>query len=128
MGLAVDDLCSFQVCGLQHDEERAAVDLDLGPLVCMVCVFDREFMQTELFLDLAQQRVVRLVQPEPDERIRLLDDFADVVNGDVAKALAIAVGDTVDDARHAAFAPFATRQSARRLRIVIGLGCCAVHG
>ena len=63
-------------------------------------IFDREFVQAELFLDLSQQRVVRLVQPEPYEGLGLRDDFADVVDGDVAQALAIPIGNAVHDGCH----------------------------
>jgi hypothetical protein len=61
---------------------------------------DGEFMQAELFLDLQQQRVIRLVQPEPDKGPGLLDNVTDLVDANVTQPLAIPVGDAVNDAGH----------------------------
>ena len=57
--------------GLHDDEQRIAVGLDLRALVRVVRILDREFVQTEFLLQLFQQRLVRLEQPDPDEGVRL---------------------------------------------------------
>ena len=56
--------------------------LDLGPLVGAVRVLDRQVVEAELLLDLAQQLLARLVQPDPDEPVGLLEDLADLLDLD----------------------------------------------
>jgi hypothetical protein len=57
----------LQLSRLQHDEQRVAVNLDLGALVGVVSVLNGQIMQTEGLLDLPLYRVVRLMQSEPHE-------------------------------------------------------------
>ena len=86
MGLAELDLAVHFLRGVQDDEQRIAVDLDLRALVRVVRVLDREVVQAELLLQLLEQRLVGLVQSDPDEGVRLLEDVADLVERDFAAA------------------------------------------
>lgn len=63
----------LQLSRLQHDEQRVAVNLDLGALVGVVSVLNSQIMQTEGPLDLPLYRVVRLMQSEPHEGAGLID-------------------------------------------------------
>lgn len=62
MRLAIDDLALLQLCRLQHEEQGFTVGLDLGSLAGFARVFDGKLMETELFLNPQQQRVIRLLQ------------------------------------------------------------------
>ncbi len=84
----------------QDDEERVAVALELGPLMGAVGVFDREVVQAELLLDLPEQRFARLVEPDPEEPVRLLEDLADVLDLDVGDPPAGGVGGAINDRAH----------------------------
>ena len=109
VGLAVLDLAGLPLRGAQHDEQGIAVDLELGALMRVVGVLDREVVQPEPALHPAQQLLARLVQAEPDEAVgaRVIaarDEVEggrgivlDVDVGDPAPAL---VGGTVDDHAH----------------------------
>lgn len=95
--LAEGQLAGDQLRGLYHDEQRVAVGLDLGALVGVVGILDGEVVQVELFLQLFQQRFVRLVQADPDEAVVLGQHVADRVQRDIADTAAVAVvGDAVD--------------------------------
>ena len=100
MRLAIDDLALLQLGRLQHDEQRVAVSFNLGTLVRIARVFDRELVKVEFFLDLQQHRVVRLVQAKPDECVWLLDDLADIVDRNVPQSNAIFVGYAIDNHGH----------------------------
>ena len=84
--------------GAKDDEERVAVHLDLGPLVGAVSVLDRQVVEAELRLHPAQQLLARLVEPDPDEAIGLLEDLADLLDVDALVPLAIGIGHAIDDA------------------------------
>ena len=57
-----------QLGGAQHHEQGVLVLLQLGALVGPVGVLDGQVVQAELALHHPQQGLVRLVQPDPDER------------------------------------------------------------
>ena len=48
-----------------------------------VSVLDREVVEAELLLDPAEQLLARLVEPDPDEAIGLLEGLADLLDVDV---------------------------------------------
>jgi hypothetical protein len=52
-------------------------------------VLDREVVEAELHLHLAKKRLVRLEEPNPDERVRAHDDVADVVQRNIADPPAV---------------------------------------
>src|SRR4030095_15832721 len=103
-----------EVGGAQHDEERFAVALELGPLVRAGGVLDREVVERELLLDLGEQLRVRLVEPDPDEPVRLLEDLADVLDRDLADPQASRVRRTIDHALHARASPASVARLANR--------------
>ena len=71
--------------GLQHREDAAFVRLDLGPLVALDRVLDRERVQRQLVVDRVELRVGRVLEPDPDEpvaqRPQLLQLVAEVTAG-----------------------------------------------
>ena len=71
VGLAERDVIALELGGPQHHEQRIAVELELGPLMGVQRVLDRQRVQVELGLDLPQLRLVRLVKADPDEVTRL---------------------------------------------------------
>jgi hypothetical protein len=91
VGLAELDLAVHFLRRVQRDEQRLAVGLDLRPLVRVVRVLDREIVQAELLLQLHQQLLARLVQPDPEERVRLLQHVRDLLELDRRHALALRV-------------------------------------
>ena len=58
--------------GAQHDEQRVAVALELGPLVGDDRVLDRELVQAELLGDRQELRLGRPEQPDPGHRAGLV--------------------------------------------------------
>jgi hypothetical protein len=53
--------------GLEHHEQGVVVAFQLGPLVGVHGVLDREFVQSERGGDALDLLAVRLVQADPDE-------------------------------------------------------------
>ena len=103
MGFAELDLATDELRRVQDDEQRITIDLDLRTLMRMVRVFHGEVVQPELFLQLVEQFLVRLMQANPDEVSRLLQRVADLVQIDVGQTRAIAaISDAIDDHRRLA--------------------------
>ena len=63
--------------GLEHDEERVTVKLELGALVGVDRVLDRERVQRELLPDRVELLLGRFVEADPGEDVR----FAAGVHG-----------------------------------------------
>ena len=99
VGLAEGDppLLPVRLRGAERDEERVAVALELGPLVGQVGVLDGEVVQPELGLHLLEERLVGLVEADPDEAVVLLEDLADVLERDIRHPAALRVGGARDD-------------------------------
>ena len=55
--------------GLEHDEERIAVVLELWALVRLQRILDRELVQVELRADSLELLDGRLDEADPDERV-----------------------------------------------------------
>src|SRR5262249_44838962 len=101
VGFTEADLALNALGGAQDYEERVAVLLELRPLMRGVRVLDGQVVEVELLLHLAQQLLVGLVDPDPDELTRELEDLADVLDVDLAEPLAVAgIRDAVDEPFH----------------------------
>src|SRR3546814_13796100 len=88
------DVCSSD---LQHDEQRIAVDLNLGPLMGMVRIFHRQFVQAEFVLQGLPQWFVGLQCADPDQALAVgSQGFTDVIECDVLAFAGTAVGEAVD--------------------------------
>jgi hypothetical protein len=61
-------------------------------------IFDGKIVQTELMLNQAEDVLVRLEQPDPDEPVVAAEGFADVRERQIGDAPSVGVGRTVDDA------------------------------
>ena len=59
-----------EVQRLEHHEQALVVDVELGPLVGVHRVLDRERVRGEIQREVVELVVGRLVQPEPDEAAR----------------------------------------------------------
>jgi hypothetical protein len=81
----------------QYDKERLAVLFDLGSLMSVSCVFNSEFMQTELFLERIQLRRQWLSDRNPHETVRTFYIFADVFERDVSQLHTPLIRNTVDE-------------------------------
>lgn len=100
MGFAEGNFAVHRLRRVQHDEQRFAVGFDLGPLVRVVGVLDRQLVQAELLLQLAQQRFIGLMRTDPDEALRRIGKrIADGFQIDIAARTLAAVGDAVDQHR-----------------------------
>ena len=77
--LADLQLLARHLDGVQHGEQRVAVLLDLGPLVAVVRVLDRQLVQVELVLHLGELGGVGVAQRHPDEAVRAADVGLDLV-------------------------------------------------
>jgi len=98
MGFAEGDPAIDKLSRAGDDEQGIAILLDLGPLVRMLGVFDRQFMQMELCLDAQQQLAIGFEQPDPDDMARFPRPFAGLFDRDVGYALAGGVDARGDDA------------------------------
>ena len=97
VGLAKTDMAVDGLRGVDGDEQRVAVRLDLGPLVRVVRILDREIVQAEFLLQLAQDAFSGLVQADPDETAVVDGEYvADRVEGNVATTAAASIGGTGD--------------------------------
>ena len=72
MGLAELAVAIDLLRGVKDDEQGIAVELDLRPLVRVLCVFDRKGVEVEFLLHLLEQRLVGLMHPDPNEGLRLV--------------------------------------------------------
>ena len=72
----------------RHDEQRAAVLLQLGVLMGLSGVFDGQRMKIELGLDAPQQRLAGFEQTDPDDMTVLPGPPAGVVDGNIGYAAA----------------------------------------
>jgi hypothetical protein len=87
----------FALDRMQDGEQRIAVLLDLGPLVAMARVVDRELVQAELLRHFVQLVHRRLEQRHPDEAVGPAYVLADILARDVGKLAAVLVRDTADE-------------------------------
>jgi hypothetical protein len=98
--LAEDDvfLLGEPAGGLEDEEERLTVDLELGPLVSLDRVLDGEFMELELASNRLEFGLVRLEEADPDECIGCAAGLERVVEGQLAGApYPVLVDRAVDD-------------------------------
>ena len=95
--LPEDDLVFDQRRRLYNNKNRFTVCLQLWALVRSPRILHGEFMQAKLLLHFVEQRIVRLVESDPEENVRLFDDLADIVNRERFKALTVLIGDTIYD-------------------------------
>jgi hypothetical protein len=94
--LAGDQIVARPLDHLQHDEQRRAVLLDLGALVPVLSVFDRELVEVELLLQRGEFPGRRVLQRQPDEASGRGQVLPDVADRDVGELLSAFVGDAVD--------------------------------
>ena len=72
-------------------------------------VLDREVVQAELLLHLAQQRLLGLVQPNPDELTVAGQRRLDLIDGQGRGARPAGVGGAVDDRSRSGTDPLTSR-------------------
>src|SRR5215212_1816261 len=95
----LDPLFLVDVTGrLEHDEECPAVALQLGPLMGLRSVLDREIVQPELFGDGGELFLRRPVKPDPGHPPPLPDGFVGLLQGArLGRATAVHVDGVVHD-------------------------------
>ena len=94
------DLGRDDLRGVQRDEQRIVVQLDLRPLMRVVRVLDGKVVQAEFLLQFVQQGFVGLVQADPDECI--LGPRQSLISSSVmSRSLrpSVRIGDAVDQHR-----------------------------
>ena len=86
--------------GLEHEQQRVAVDLELRPLVSVDRVLDGELVQVKLEPDGLEFLLGRLVQADPNEGAVVAAGLEGVFESQVAVAAApVLVHGAVDDHR-----------------------------
>ncbi len=75
----------------RDDEKRVAILFELGSLVRVLGVLDREIVQVELPLDAVQKLAVRLEQADPHDMPFLARPLAGLLDGNVGDAAAIGI-------------------------------------
>jgi hypothetical protein len=98
MGLTERDPALDELRRSRHDEQAISILFDLGPLVGLAGVLDGEIVQVELLLHVAEQRQIRLVQPDPDYVSRLAAPVRGFIDRDIGNTPAVDVGPRGNDA------------------------------
>ena len=99
-GLAHREFFADPLERLHGDEQGLAIDLQLGPLVGLVGVLDRQLMELELALQLGQQFLAGLVQADPDHPPGLDLHVLRVVDIQIPDLEAALVDGAIDDWTH----------------------------
>jgi hypothetical protein len=94
--LADVDLVGDGLQQVHRHEEGIAVLLDLGALMTVAGILDRQFVQAEFFLHRRQFRVSGVAQRDPDETARPGEIVADFVDRYIGELASFLVGDAVD--------------------------------
>ena len=81
---------------MQHGKHRIAVLLDLGPLVPVVRVLDRQLVQVEFVLQLGEFRGVGVLELHPDEAARAAEVGTDLALLDLGEFFSVLVGGAID--------------------------------
>lgn len=97
-GLAIGDLAVREMGWARHHEQLVAIDVELRQLVCEERVLDRQRVQVVILLELAQLRLARLEQSDPDEFGAIGRTTDGLIQRDRADPLAIAIETGGDDA------------------------------
>ena len=84
--------------GANDDEQRVAIRLQLGSLMRAMGIFDGEFVELKLLLNLFEHFFARIVKPDPNKPIRIRKMLADILNRDIRYSAAIRICRAVDDA------------------------------
>src|SRR5687768_10896484 len=97
MGLAEHDPLGDHLRRPRDDEQAVAVALQLGPLVRLAGILDRQRVQSELLLHLRELVVARLEQADPDDMAFAPRPFARFADRDLADAAAMGIDARSDD-------------------------------
>src|SRR6266478_2948933 len=71
------------LCRPRHDEQRVAVLLQLGVLMSLSRIFDRQRVEIELGLNALQQLLAGFEQTDPDDMTVLLGPPASFIDGNI---------------------------------------------
>ena len=91
MGFAERNAAVQQLRRARDDEKRVAILFELGSLVRVLGVLDRQIVQVELPLDAVQKLAVRLEQADPHDMPLLARPLASLLDGNVGDAAAIGI-------------------------------------
>ena len=80
----------------QYGKQRVAVFLDFRPLPAVPGILDSQLVQIERRPHALQFLRRRIAQRDPDETVRPLEVSTDVLDGDIRQALAILIGNTIN--------------------------------
>src|SRR5690606_6110157 len=86
--------------GFGYDKQGVSIEFQFRALMSLLGVFDREFMETELFLNSQQQGLVWLPQANPHKHLWVLNQLPDLFNRHLTDALPLTISNTVYDLRH----------------------------
>ena len=99
VGLAEGDPSAHELSGSRDDEDAGSILVELGTLVRLAGVLDREGVKVELNLDLPEHVQRRFEQPDPDHVIGLLGPCAGLVDRHVRDPPSMDIGAGGDHAR-----------------------------
>ena len=98
MRLAKGDAAIDHLRGARDDEDAVLIFFELGKLMRLERVLDRELMQRELVADALQQRLRRLVESDPDDMAFALGPLAGLVDLDIGDLAAAMIDSRCDNA------------------------------
>jgi hypothetical protein len=87
VGLAVPDLFFHELSGPLHNEQYIVVEIQFRTLVRQVCVLDQQIMKVEVRFDDAEQPLVWLMHPKPDDATLLAGERANFLDSRFAHTL-----------------------------------------
>jgi len=94
--LAHAQVFAAHIDGVQDEEERIPVLLDLRPLVAVARVLHRQLVQVELLLHRRELGIGRVAQGNPDEAVGTREVAADLARVDFRELAAVLVSDAGD--------------------------------
>ncbi|MNL17641.1 hypothetical protein D3C87_1387440 [compost metagenome] len=100
MGLDELEFAVFAYWRIRDDEQRIAEGFQLRAAVFFQGVFDGQFMQVELSLQIEQFLCVRLFETDPDKVTRLCRPGRAFVEGDIGDFLSSAVNRSSNNSTH----------------------------
>src|SRR5262249_22009278 len=82
---------------MQNHEKRLPVFFDLGTLVPLAGILNRQFVQRKFRLHGFKLRWLGILYGDPNKAVGLVDEEMDLINRDIGKLAAILIDDTVDE-------------------------------
>jgi hypothetical protein len=100
MGLSKFNMLLAILSGAQNKENGIPIKFNFRPLMSHMCIFNSQIMQREFFLNSLQHLLRRLVQSDPNELTRVIQDLMNLVKFQFSQPFSVLVRNAIDDLFH----------------------------